>query len=209
MAQAVDAPDVPALSRRPAERRDGGPPDLGRPRQHRPGRPRAVASRRPSASIRFWTASARSGCAWAKARSRCNARGTTSRRSSRPSASARTSAATCARRGRRSRCRPAVRAWSGANWWPVPDLLSSTEFQHHFVADVDDVGRAVLRFGDGEYGERLIDVDQADVWYRIGNGRAGNIGADSLAHIVRAVPASARHGRSSSASATRCPRRGA
>ncbi len=75
-----------------------------------------------------------------------------------------------------------------ANWWPVPDLLSSTEFQHHFVADVDDLGRAVLRFGDGEYGERLIDVDHADVWYRVGNGRAGNIGADSLAHIVVPSP---------------------
>jgi hypothetical protein len=69
-------------------------------------------------------------------------------------------------------------------WWPVPDLLSSTEFQHHFVADVDNLGRAVLRFGDGEYGERLLDVDHADVWYRVGNGRAGNIGADALAHIV-------------------------
>lgn len=75
-----------------------------------------------------------------------------------------------------------------ANWWPVPDLLSSTEFEHHFVADVDDVGRAVLRFGDGEYGEQLDDVDQADVWYRIGNGRDGNIGADSLAHVVVPFP---------------------
>jgi hypothetical protein len=75
-----------------------------------------------------------------------------------------------------------------ASWWPVADLLSSTEFQHHFVADVDDVGRAVLRFGDGEYAERLADIDHADVWYRIGNGRSGNVGADSLAHIVVPSP---------------------
>jgi hypothetical protein len=70
------------------------------------------------------------------------------------------------------------------SWWPVPDLLSSTEFQHQFVADVDDTGRPVLRFGDGEYGERFTGIDHIEVWYRIGNGRSGNIGADSLAHIV-------------------------
>ncbi len=74
------------------------------------------------------------------------------------------------------------------NWWPVPDLLSSHEFHRHFVADVDNEGRAVLRFGDGEYGQKLIDVDHIGVWYRVGNGRAGNIGADSLSHIVLPFP---------------------
>jgi predicted phage baseplate assembly protein len=58
----------------------------------------------------------------------------------------------------------------------------------HFVADVDDVGRGVLRFGDGDYGQRLVDVANVKATYRIGNGRPGNIGADSLAHIVRPVP---------------------
>ncbi|MGZ4798529.1 MAG: hypothetical protein ACXVL8_02685 [Acidimicrobiia bacterium] len=77
---------------------------------------------------------------------------------------------------------------STGDWWPVPDLLSSTEFSHHFVVDVDDSARGVLRFGDGEYGERLLDVDQLEVWYRIGNGPPGNIGADSLAHIVLPFP---------------------
>lgn len=73
-------------------------------------------------------------------------------------------------------------------WEPVPDLLSSTEFKLHFVADVDDVGRAVLRFGDGEYGRRLLDAAHADATYRVGNGRAGNIGSDSLAHILKPFP---------------------
>jgi len=58
----------------------------------------------------------------------------------------------------------------------------------HFVTDVDDSGRGVLRFGDGEYGQRLVDVAKAEATYRIGNGRPGNIGADSLAHIVRPQP---------------------
>ena len=70
-------------------------------------------------------------------------------------------------------------------WRAMPDLLSSDESDRHFVADVDGEGRATLRFGDGEYGERLGDVDALDVWYRIGNGRSGNIGADALSHIVR------------------------
>jgi len=71
---------------------------------------------------------------------------------------------------------------------PVRDLLDSSPVMQHFVADVDDVGRAVLRFGDGEYGQRLVDVKSIAVVYRIGNGRPGNIGADSLAHIVRPQP---------------------
>lgn len=73
-------------------------------------------------------------------------------------------------------------------WSPVSDLLSSPEFATQFVADVDNVGRAVLRFGDGDYGQRLIDVASAVATYRVGNGRSGNVGADSLAHIVRPFP---------------------
>lgn len=70
------------------------------------------------------------------------------------------------------------------DWWPVRDLLDSDEFAHHFVADVDNQGRGVLRFGDGEYGNAFTGIDRIDVWYRVGNGRPGNIGADSLVHVV-------------------------
>lgn len=83
--------------------------------------------------------------------------------------------------------RPAVRlrpVGSTAPWMPVPNLLSSTEFDRHFVVDVDDDLRGVLRFGDGEAGERFINIPQFDVWYRVGNGRPGMIGADALTHLV-------------------------
>jgi hypothetical protein len=73
-------------------------------------------------------------------------------------------------------------------WLPVADLFGRTEPQPHFVADVDDFGRAVLRFGDGQYGQQLIDVVKAEVWYRVGNGTAGNLGAEGLAHIVQPDP---------------------
>lgn len=89
------------------------------------------------------------------------------------------------------RARPAVRLRAvGATspWMPVPNLLSSTEFDRHFVVDVDDDLRGVLRFGDGEAGERFINIPQFDVWYRVGNGRPGMIGADSLKHLVQPNP---------------------
>jgi predicted phage baseplate assembly protein len=73
-------------------------------------------------------------------------------------------------------------------WLPVPDLFGRTEPGPHFVADIDDVGRAVLRFGDGEYGQELIDVKKVEAWYRVGNGAAGNLGAEALAHIVQPDP---------------------
>jgi hypothetical protein len=81
-----------------------------------------------------------------------------------------------------------IRGLETARWTPVPDLLSSGEFDRHFTADVDNAGRAVLRFGDGEYGERFVGVHRADVRFRIGNGHEGNIGAEALSHVVGPAP---------------------
>lgn len=79
-----------------------------------------------------------------------------------------------------------VTHWTGGPepWTVVPDLLSSDDTDPVVVVDVDDAGRPVLRFGDGDYGRRLVDVKSVRVTYRIGNGRAGRIGADGIAHIV-------------------------
>ena len=82
----------------------------------------------------------------------------------------------------------AYRNGVASTWSPVQSLLSSDDFAQNFVVDVDHVGRATLRFGDGEYGESFAGVDRADVTYRVGNGRSGNIGAEGLAHIVFAGP---------------------
>ncbi|MCY7399451.1 MAG: putative baseplate assembly protein [Nocardioides sp.] len=81
----------------------------------------------------------------------------------------------------------AVRRSAGpppVEWSPVRDLLDSRAFDDHFVADVNEAGVATLRFGDGEYGPRLLDAEQVTATYRIGNGRDGNIGAEGLHHIV-------------------------
>lgn len=69
-------------------------------------------------------------------------------------------------------------------WQVAPDLLAFRGTDPRFVADVDLAGRPTLRFGDGDYGQRLSDVTSVVATYRIGNGRAGNIGAEGLAHIV-------------------------
>ncbi len=75
-------------------------------------------------------------------------------------------------------------------WTAVPDLLDSTPFDQHLVAEVDNRGRAILRFGDGEYGREVSDATGFTVVYRIGNGRGGNIGAEAIAHIATGAPVS-------------------
>ena len=111
-------------------------------------------------------------------------------------ASARISRATSAVRARPSPCR-AARRGGQRHWWPVPTCSRAPSSRTTSWPTSTTTGARVLRFGDGEYGQRLIGVDQVDVWYRVGNGRAGNIGADSLAHIVRAGPAPRWRGRRS------------
>jgi hypothetical protein len=64
------------------------------------------------------------------------------------------------------------------------DLLNSGPFARDFVAEVDDSGRAQLRFGDGVLGVELPPGAQLLATYRVGNGTAGNIGADAIAHVV-------------------------
>lgn len=67
---------------------------------------------------------------------------------------------------------------------PVLDLLDSGPFDRHLVAEVDDDGEAVLRFGDGEYGADPAGALGYTATYRVGNGLGGNVGADALVHVA-------------------------
>jgi len=69
-------------------------------------------------------------------------------------------------------------------WEPRRSLLRSDGNARHFVVEVGNAGRATLRFGDGRYAERPAADTQFTAIYRVGNGTAGNIGAEALAHIV-------------------------
>lgn len=73
---------------------------------------------------------------------------------------------------------------SAHRWIPQPDLLSSQAQNQHFVVEMDDEGRAHLRFGDGELGQLPAAGTQFHATYRVGNGTAGNIGTDTLSYLV-------------------------
>lgn len=65
---------------------------------------------------------------------------------------------------------------------PRRDLLGSRARDLHFAVEVDDVGGASLRFGDGQQGARPSGPLLAR--YRLGQGLAGNLPASALAHLV-------------------------
>jgi hypothetical protein len=71
-----------------------------------------------------------------------------------------------------------------ADWLPRGDLLSSGPDDRHFVAEIDDEGRAWLRFGDGEHGRRPEPGAALAATYRIGNGLSGNVGREAIALMV-------------------------
>lgn len=73
---------------------------------------------------------------------------------------------------------------SAQPWTPEPDLLSSTAEDRDFVAELDDDGRAHLRFGDGELGLMPRAGTAFSATYRTGNGPAGNVGRDAIAYLV-------------------------
>lgn len=71
------------------------------------------------------------------------------------------------------------------NVWSVQrDLLRSGPFARDFVVEMDNERRACLRFGDGDLGSSPSVGSQFNVTYRVSDGRSGNIGPDTLAHIV-------------------------
>jgi len=73
------------------------------------------------------------------------------------------------------------------DWQPVPHLLESDDSDHHVAVETDNDGRALIRFGDGTYGEAPPDGAEVTVDYRIGVGRSGNVGAETFVHLVSPV----------------------
>ncbi len=69
-------------------------------------------------------------------------------------------------------------------WQPKRDLLASDELAKEFVVEMEEDGTAYLRFGDDRYGMRPNSETQFRATYRVGNGTEGNIGAETLAHII-------------------------
>ncbi len=69
-------------------------------------------------------------------------------------------------------------------WTPLTDLLSSSDNDPVFTVEVERDGTAFLRFGDDQYGEAPNAGLTFTATYRVGNSSAGNIGRDSLGHLI-------------------------
>jgi hypothetical protein len=83
---------------------------------------------------------------------------------------------------------------AGFTWLPEPDLLNSDPFSRSFVAEPDHDGRALIRFGDGTFGRQPSfpelpaerEENRLIVQYRVGNGRQGNVGRETIVHVLMA-----------------------
>jgi Baseplate J-like protein len=73
------------------------------------------------------------------------------------------------------------------DWTVQPDLLASGSGAADLVVEIDDEARAVLRFGDDVYGRRPAAGTAPFAHYRVGNGLAGNIAADTISQVVTSV----------------------
>lgn len=71
-----------------------------------------------------------------------------------------------------------------SKWRVMMDLLNSGKFARDCIVEMEDDGRAYLRFGFGEMGWQPVAGDRFLATYRIGNGTDGNIGPNAIAHIV-------------------------
>jgi len=71
-------------------------------------------------------------------------------------------------------------------WRPAAagDLLGSPADARDFVPEVEADGTLHLRFGDDRQGMRPQAGTRFTAQYRVGNGTAGNVGAESLTHVV-------------------------
>ena len=69
-------------------------------------------------------------------------------------------------------------------WTPRSDLLASADDAADVVVETENDGRALLRFGDDDHGRRPDPGTAFEVTYRVGNGAAGNVGADTIAHVI-------------------------
>lgn len=80
---------------------------------------------------------------------------------------------------------PQVWLDNGIPWEARRELLNSGE-QQHFVVEIESDGHAAIRFGDGVHGAMPPPGSEFVAEFRIGNGVIGNIGADTLVHVVSA-----------------------
>jgi hypothetical protein len=72
----------------------------------------------------------------------------------------------------------------GDSWIAKRDLLNSDRFAAEFVVETEIDGISTLRFGDDVTGRRPTPGAGFKAVYRVGNGSAGNVGAETIGHLV-------------------------
>ncbi len=79
---------------------------------------------------------------------------------------------------------PAIELVDGfsGNWTARRDLLESDALSQDFVVETENDGSIELRFGDGTLGRE--PTSQFFATYRIGVALEGNVGADTITHLV-------------------------
>lgn len=73
----------------------------------------------------------------------------------------------------------------------TPDLLASSRFAQHFMVETDNDNRAFVRFGDNQFGLIPAASARLTIDYRVGVGRGGNVGADTLVCFIKDTSAPA------------------
>jgi hypothetical protein len=71
----------------------------------------------------------------------------------------------------------------GERWTAKQDLLNSNRFAAEFVVEMEN-DAATLRFGDDILGKSPNSGATLIATYRVGNGATGNVGGDTIAHVV-------------------------
>jgi hypothetical protein len=82
--------------------------------------------------------------------------------------------------------KPKIRLTSddGTKWDAVEDLLDQIDTFAGFIPEIDSDLSVHLRFGDGAYGKAPDSGLAFTADYRTGTGTAGNVGRDTLAHVL-------------------------
>lgn len=70
------------------------------------------------------------------------------------------------------------------SWEAVAELLGSDPFARKFVVEMESDGHAYVRFGDGVLGRRPARATRLLAKYRTGRGSQGNVGPETIRHIV-------------------------
>jgi hypothetical protein len=73
------------------------------------------------------------------------------------------------------------------SWTPLADLLESGPNDTNFVVEIDNAGKAHLRFGNGDEGKMPDAGTSFTATYRVGNGIDGNVGAETIVNLVFTV----------------------